>query len=170
MVYNSPKVEVKRSQISEKGVFAIDKIKKDELIFDFLGSKGRVYTVEERRNMPEEWYDYDIQIDNDHFFGATDFSELEDSDFINHSCSPNAGIKGSLQIVAMRDIEPGEEITFDYAMAQSVDFELPCNCGSSNCRKLLTKNDWKIKELQKRYNGYFSSYLQDKIDAAKNNH
>ena len=122
-----------------------------------------------RENIPEQWRDYDLQIDDDHFFGATDSSELEDSDFINHSCSPNSGIKGSLQIVAMRDIELGEEITFDYAMAQSVDFEMPCACGSPHCRKLITEDDWKIEELQKRYDGYFSSYLQNKINALKNN-
>ena len=35
---------------------------------------------------------------------------------VNHSCDPNCGLVGAVILVAMRDIEPGEEITFDYAM------------------------------------------------------
>jgi hypothetical protein len=40
-------------------------------------------------------------------------------------------------------------------------------CGSPNCRGLITEEDWKIPELQKKYDGYFSWYLQEKIDGIK---
>ena len=89
--------------------------------------------------------------------------EWEEADFINHSCNPNCGIKGHLQIVAMRDIESGEEITFDYAMTESSDYSMDCKCGAKNCRKTITGNDWKLPILQKRYNGYFSNYIQIKL-------
>jgi hypothetical protein len=62
-----------------------------------------------------------------------------------------------------------EEITFDYAMVVSESvgsdfvFELECKCGSSNCRNKITENDWKLPEIQKKYHGFFSQYLQDKI-------
>jgi len=36
--------------------------------------------------------------------------------FINHSCEPNVGFAGNVVLVAMRDIEAGEELTTDYAM------------------------------------------------------
>jgi len=41
----------------------------------------------------------------------------EAGDLVNHSCDPNCGLVGAVLVVAMRDIEPGEEITFDYAMS-----------------------------------------------------
>jgi len=63
----------------------------------------------------------------------------------------------------MRDIEPGEELTFDYAMTESTQYSLKCECGAKNCRKLVTGDDWKILKLQKKYCGYFSNYLQEKI-------
>jgi hypothetical protein len=104
-----------------------------------------------------------IQVDDDLFFVATNKEELEDADFINHSCNPNCGIKGTLKVVAMREVEPGEEITIDYAMCESSEYAMRCNCESSDCRKTIRGNDWKIKELQKKYKGFFSDYLQKKI-------
>jgi hypothetical protein len=38
---------------------------------------------------------------------------------------------------------------------------------SSQCRGTVTGYDWKIPELQERYDGYFSLYLQDKINVAR---
>lgn len=67
----------------------------------------------------------------------------------------------------MVDIQVGEEITFDYAMSDSVDTlssHWDCLCKKSLCRKKIRGEDWKIKELQERYQGYFSPYLQRKID------
>jgi hypothetical protein len=67
--------------------------------------------------------------------------------------------------VAMRDIAVDEEICFDYAMSDSSDYdEFECGCGSPNCRKRISGSDWKKPELQKRYKGYFSPYLQQRID------
>jgi uncharacterized protein len=56
----------------------------------------------------------------------------------------------------MRNIEPGEELTIDYAMQESYRFAFDCVCKSRTCRKKLTPDDWKIEDLQKRYDGYFS--------------
>jgi hypothetical protein len=73
----------------------------------------------------------------------------------------------------MRDIKKDEEITFDYAMVvsesvgSSIIFEMECECGSPVCRKRITESDWMLPELQRRYNGYFSQYIQEKIDAEK---
>jgi hypothetical protein len=63
-----------------------------------------------------------------------------------------------------------EEITFDYATAVSEWVgmpPLPCNCTAPGCRKIILDNDWRSEELQRKYNGYFSLYLQKKIDALK---
>ncbi len=45
-----------------------------------------------------------------------------------------------------------------------VVFEMDCECNSKNCRKKITESDWQTQHLQKRYYGYFSQYLQEKID------
>lgn len=105
-----------------------------------------------------------IQVDDNLFFAAVKENDFEDADYINHSCDPNCGIKGKLVVVAMRDIEPGEEITLDYAMMESSDYSFNCNCGSSNCRKVVTGEDWKREDVQKKYQGYFSDYLAEKIN------
>ena len=97
---------------------------------------------------------------------------METTDYFNHSCDPNAGLKGQIFFVALRNIAVNEEIAFDYAMAlhEPEGFEteyksgFDCNCGSANCRGKVTYNDWKITELQDRYNGFFSWYIQEKID------
>jgi uncharacterized protein len=118
--------------------------------------------------------DYGMQIDEKFCFSpfSGDDNELEDADFLNHSCDPNSGIKGQIFLVAMRDIQPEEEVTFDYAMCLHrveglLPYRLECLCGADNCRQIITDDDWKIPELQKKYDGYFSWYLQDKIDRLK---
>ena len=82
-------------------------------------------------------------------------------DHINHSCDPNAGILGQIILVAMRDISAGEEICYDYAMTDSTDYdEFVCACGTARCRGQITGSDYLRADLQERYRGYFSSYIQ----------
>jgi hypothetical protein len=65
----------------------------------------------------------------------------------------------------MRDIQPGEEICFDYAMSDTVAYdEFVCGCGAPNCRRSVTGSDWQLPELQKRYAGYFAPHVQRRID------
>ena len=105
---------------------------------------------------------HSIQIDNDLFLIGPD--PAEPGDLVNHSCDPNCGLVGAVLVVAMRDIEPGEEITFDYAMCDSTDYdEFDCSCDTPHCRKRVTGDDWKRPDLQQRYAGWFSSYLARRI-------
>jgi SET domain-containing protein len=72
-----------------------------------------------------------------------------DARFINHSCDPNcdAIIEDSrIWIESIRDIEPGEELAYDYAFVleerhtPEAKRRYPCNCGAATCRKtILTK-------------------------------
>lgn len=90
---------------------------------------------------------------------------LEPSDYFNHSCAPNAGFSGQIALVAMRDLEPGEEVCFDYAMCDGSPYdEFICTCGSQNCRGNITGEDWKRPDLRERYAGYYMPYLQRRID------
>ena len=67
--------------------------------------------------------------------------------YVNHSCDPNTGWRtgpaGRLGLHARRPIAPGEEITWDYAMAEA-DFVIDgkprsfaCRCGTSLCRRTI---------------------------------
>lgn len=86
---------------------------------------------------------------------------------LNHSCEPNLGIQGQVVYVALRDIGVGEELTFDYATNADEPDEMKCQCGSGSCRGVITGFDWQKPEIQKKYNGYFSWFIQRTIDAGK---
>lgn len=89
----------------------------------------------------------------------------EDADFFNHSCDPNVGVSGQIVLRAMRDIAPGEELCFDYATTDSSDYdEFECACGTARCRGWVRGDDWRRPELRQRYRGWFSQYLQERID------
>src|SRR6266403_1566968 len=102
----------------------------------------------------------EIQIGDGLFIAPVTADEREGSMlYSNHSCDPNLGIRGKITFVAMRDIEPGEELTHDWCTTDNEDYSVECNCGARNCRKILTGRDWQRLELQQRYRGYFSAYL-----------
>ena len=84
---------------------------------------------------------------------------------VNHSCRPNCGIRlnetGAHDYVAIQDITPGEEITFDYAM-QNYDvghFPSKCLCGVKDCRGKI--GGWKDLPIDKKqqYKGFVAPYL-----------
>ena len=164
--YSSPKVEMRNSHISGRGLFAKESIQKGGLIISFENGKGKFINSTEADTLYDAGNDHMLQINDDLFFAATTPGEYETEDHINHSCDPNLGIDGSMKFVAMRDIKKDEELTFDYAMSESSDYKMKCYCGSKNCRKVITGNDWQLKYIQKKYNGYFSDYLQSKFSIA----
>jgi SET domain-containing protein len=83
--------------------------------------------------------------------------------FLNHSCEPNVGIQGQILFVAMRAVRAGEELTIDYAMFGGDPKRMRCACLAACCRGVVTSADWRRKDLQRKYAGYFSAYLQGKI-------
>lgn len=165
----NPKIEPRKSDKLGMGEYAIEDIKKDEILAIF---GGHIMTREERDGLPENIRYLPIGIDEEMFIGPKSVEELDDADFFNHSCEPNAGIKGQIFLVAMKDIKKGEEITFDYVMSCSQKGEkrilFECNCRSKNCRKEITNHDWKNPGLQQKYKGYFSFYIQRNIDELNN--
>jgi hypothetical protein len=68
--------------------------------------------------------------------------------FLNHSCEPNVGFAGNTVLVAMRDIDPGEELTTDYALFDHYDGEMDCRCGTASCRRTINGRDWRCREPQ----------------------
>ena len=163
--YLSKKVLVVPSTINRKGVFARRPIKKGEIIAVY---GGHIITHPEYQRLSHNDFkniqDYAIKVADGFYLVSSKKGKLEDDDFFNHSCNPNAGIKGHLLMVAMRDIGPKEEITYDYAMTDSdLNYRFKCRCGVKNCRGVITSNDWKIPALQRKYKGYFSWFIQEKV-------
>jgi hypothetical protein len=58
--------------------------------------------------------------------------------YANHSCDPNAGIVNDRMLIALRPVEPGEEIQFDYSTTMSRDhWTMECRCGRPTCRRVI---------------------------------
>lgn len=84
----------------------------------------------------------------------------------NHSCDPNLWHNDAITITARRDIEPGEELTIDYATHTGIEtWAMPCRCGSPLCRDTVTGNDWRLPELQHAYRTHWAPPLLDRIHA-----
>lgn len=78
----------------------------------------------ERECMPIQ-IDYDTYIDT-----------MVPGCYVNHSCSPNAGIANDYELVALRLIKAREEIRFDYSTTMlEQSFTMECRCGKPNCRR-----------------------------------
>ena len=146
------------------GLFATDTIFKDEIVSI---SGGRLMPKKEWERLVKEknYDDHAYQVEDNFVISPLDADNVGIDWYMNHCCHPNVGVKGQITFVALRDIQSGEELTYDYCMTESdPDYSFELSCDKDNCRKRLTGNDWKNKELQERYKGYFSKYIEDKID------
>lgn len=61
--------------------------------------------------------------------------------YVNHSCQSNSLSTGYGFEIAVRDIQPGEEITDDYGLF-NLPYEMPCACGHSGCRHSVRPSDF----------------------------
>ena len=159
--YLSPKTQVRESPIHGRGLFATANIAKGEVV---VVKGGHIITREEVRDVNARLGPVEIQIGDDLFIAPVTDEERELSMlYSNHSCDANMGMRGEITFVAMHNIRAGEELTHDWCTTDDDDYSVKCNCRSSKCRGTLTGKDWQRPELQKRYAGYFSAYLAEKI-------
>lgn len=80
-----------------------------------------------------------------------DFNKLSIEWYLNHSCEGNCGFNDDGDFVAIKDVNSGEELTYDYGLAESnPNFAMNCTCGSGHCRKRITGNDWKDANFHAR--------------------
>lgn len=159
--YISKKIERKNSSIHGTGLFC--KYNKNIARGEIVLIKGG-YELHRSEMSALQTIDSYLPIGDDLFLaGKSVEDEKHVKLFINHSCMPNVGMLNERTFVAMRNINSGEEITIDYAFVDNESYSFQCNCGSKNCRNTVTGYDWKIKELQRRYNSYFSPYLKEKF-------
>ena len=156
----SNKAESFKSPIQGFGVRETKPIKKDEIVM-VIG--GIIIPRKDIYKYREIMGHIGIQVHDDFWIVPSDKKEAEETGIPNHSCNPNVGFDGSICYIAMRDIQQGEEILLDYAFMETEFQSFECNCGSTNCRRVIKPADWKIPEIQKKFGNYFSPYLKTKI-------
>lgn len=160
--YISPRAEVRESLIHGRGLFAREPLAAGEVV---CVKGGYIFDRAALKSMPVWYRSAEIQVAEDLFIGPLSEDEREGSMvFSNHSCEPNIGVRGQIVFVALRAISAGEELTHDWATTDDDDYQLDCRCGAATCRKLITGQDWRRRDLQEKYRGHFSTYLADKIN------
>ena len=152
---NDPKtallIEVRRSRIQGRGVFALRPIAKGTRVIEYTGERISDAEAEARCN--------DEALKRHHTFlfavstrTVVDAShEGSDARFINHSCDPNCETvieRSRIYIDAIRDIPAGAELSYDYWYSTDdtyTDAELrrlyPCRCGAPACRGTLASRE-----------------------------
>jgi uncharacterized protein len=163
----SPKVKKgDPSRLHGRGLFALEPIGTGEVV---AVKGGHVVDTGTLARLSKELQNAEIQIAEGLHLAALTEDEYESVMlFLNHSCDPNVGFAGNVVLVAMREVAPDEELTTDYALFDTSAGEIACACGASSCRRRVTGHDWQLLELQARYSGFFSWYLQRRIDSRNN--
>lgn len=156
------KVTVRPSPIHGRGLFAVERVAAGELV---AIKGGHIFDRATRDGLQPRLGPAEVQVADGLFIGPVTEDEREGAMlFSNHSCDPNIGVQGQIVFVALRDIEPGEELTHDWATTDDDDYEMECRCGAPGCRGVITGQDWRRKDLQEKYRGHMSWYLERKIE------
>ena len=155
---------MRESLIHGRGLFAREPFAAGEVV---CVKGGYIFDRATLHSMPEWYRSAEIQVAEDLFIGPLSEAEREGSMiYSNHSCEPNLVVRGQIIFVAVRPVEAGEELTHDWATTDDDDYELDCRCGAQTCRRVITGQDWRRRDLQEKYRGHFSTYLADKIARA----
>ena len=156
----SPKLAPADVSVAGRGSYARVEISPGEVVVAF---GGKVVACDVFAALPAHRRSLSIQIADDLYLVGPE--QAEPHDMVNHSCDPNCGILGSILLAAIRPIAAGEEVCYDYAMSDGSPYdEFDCSCGAASCRGRITGNDWSRPELIDRYRGWYSAYLQARID------
>lgn len=138
-------IEVRNSPIHGNGVFALKPIDAGTRIAEYRGEiisrselEHRAETRSREAGQGENLSIYYFEVEDDCFIDATDLTEENPARYINHACDENCEAiwnarERRMEIVAVRDIAAGEELSFDYGFDLAGFFEHPCRCASVNC-------------------------------------
>lgn len=140
------RIQVRRSGVHGKGVFAVQDIAKGETVIEYIGEIISAQEAEDRHphDPSDPNHTFYFQIDDDRVIDALHGGNS--ARWINHSCSPNC--KPVVEdhrvfIKSKRNIAAGEELNYDYGLivdepiTQKLIAQYPCWCGSPKCRKTL---------------------------------
>ena len=135
------KYNMKGNSIAGYGIYANRNILASELIFKGEEAVQRIVT---RRHVEDNWNVKEKEIFRKYAYPVSkEVFLLWDNDPAgwapqNHSCNPNTAYEG-LNVVALRNIAKGEELTLNYASFLDENMEpFSCQCGSPNCCGLIT--------------------------------
>ena len=135
-------VSIRRSGIHGRGVFARIPIPEGTRIVEYRGE--RITTAEAEARYPDDGaphHTFLFAIDDDTMVDASRGGNT--ARWINHSCDPNCEVVldgGRLYVEAIRDIEAGEELAYDYNFilpvrhSPAMKKRFPCVCGAAACR------------------------------------
>lgn len=123
---------IRNSKIHGSGCYTTAPIKKGTFVVEYTGPRLTKKRADEIYDTARRTY----------LFGLDDGKHVIDGDglaaFINHCCDPNCEpdeIKGRIWIIASRDIQAGEELTYDYNLYDGeLDDRSVCHCGAKKCR------------------------------------
>ena len=156
---DSRRIQVRRSGVHGKGVFALKPIEADETLIEYV---GEVITWKEAlRRHPHDPSDpnhtFYFHIDDGHVIDALYGGNA--SRWINHSCDPNCEadeVGGRVFIKALRRIEPGEELNYNYGLVLDGPItakeraQYPCWCGAAQCRGTMLSTSAKPRAPRRK--------------------
>jgi hypothetical protein len=132
----NPKLEVAPSAIDGKGLVARHRIERSELLTK-QSDRFVIMSDEEFAEYASSAHSYDaMALGQGRHKVWLESRDLDLANFGNHSCEPNAEL-GAGGLIAMKIIEPGEEVTVDYAPLSAKTWSMRCNCGGLNCRGIV---------------------------------
>jgi SET domain-containing protein len=138
-------LEVRKSPLQGMGVFALKRIRKGTPVIEYLGERITPDESDERyERLANPAHTFLFTVDDRLVVDATWKGNV--ARYINHSCEPNCESvieRRHIWIKAIRTIEPGEELTYDYNL--DLPGERPrgwrqtylCRCGTPSCRGTL---------------------------------
>ncbi len=132
------RIEVRESAVHGRGVYAAQFIPEGTRIIEYTGQRVSWEAAPDDENDP---HTFNFGLENGEVINPENGGN--DARWINHCCDPNCEAieEGNrIFIYAMRDIEAGEELFYDYAMeidepiTEESKRKFACHCGASNCR------------------------------------
>ena len=139
------RIQVRRSGVHGRGVYAIAPIAKGDVIIEYKGQMITWKEAEKRHphNPKEPDHTFYFHIDDKHVIDANVGGNA--ARWINHACNPNCESdideeNHRVFIKALRRIEPGEELFYDYGLViderytPKVKKQFACRCGARDCR------------------------------------
>ena len=142
-----PLFEIRSSPIAGKGAFALKPIPAWTRVIEYTGERVSHEVADARYEDEDEsgkTHTVLFTVDDDTVIDANVGGN--EAKFFNHSCGPNMQsriVRKRVYLETIRDIEPGEELTYDYEIARDGEDDetarrkWPCHCGASNCRGTL---------------------------------
>lgn len=126
-----------------RGLFATENIPKGTIL---ISISGPIITQAEVDKRTDQEAANALQIGEDLYI---DFQEP--GVLINHSCNPNTGVYKDKELITLKKISKGEEITWDYSTSVDTAWTMPCHCEEKQCRKKVRDFESLSKEIQERY-------------------